>query len=203
MKNTYHIVSNWLGKDLLVLIFKRGKKQCLHPVSTISVSVRMLRACPLSWVKAKRAVRKMQLRFTKVRLHLINLNSYCDERSGHTAQGIDATYLECPEAPGTSPCSTHISKLRPDGWLERLRTCLGRQNWRPDCFKLLHLLASDSKSTLQLLLVLIQVNKFINNLDDETESVPVHGMVVGTGWSLRSSLDHSMISKLVDDTMSE
>lgn len=54
------------------LTFLRGKKQCLHPVSTISVSGKMLRVCLFSWVKAKKAIRKMWLRFTKGRFHLIN-----------------------------------------------------------------------------------------------------------------------------------
>lgn len=38
-------------------------------------------------------------------------------------RGQDTTHLECPVAPGTTPLKqTHISKPRPDGWLEWLKT---------------------------------------------------------------------------------
>lgn len=102
----------------------------------------MLRACPLSWVKAKKAIRKMWLRFTRGRSCLINLNSYGDERSGHTAKGTgySTPWVSCGS--WHQPLQhTHISKPRPDGWLERLKTSLGRENWRLDASGLLHLLA--------------------------------------------------------------
>lgn len=123
MKNTYHTVSHWLGKDLHMLIFKRGKKQCLCPVSTISVSGKMPRACPLSWVKAKKAFKKIWLRFTKGKLCLINLNSCCNERSGHTGKrtGYNTPWVSCGSW-HHSLKQTHVSKPRPDGWLEWLKT---------------------------------------------------------------------------------
>lgn len=77
-----------------MVIFKRGKKQCLCPVSTTSVSGKMHRACPLSCVKAKRAIREMQHRFTKGKLCLTNLNTCCDEMPSHAAKGtaVDTIY---------------------------------------------------------------------------------------------------------------
>lgn len=106
----------------------------------------MLRACSHSWVKAKKAIRKMWLRFTKGRLHLINLNSYCDESSGHAAKGTgcNTPWVSCGS--WHQPLKhTQVTKMRPDGWLEWLKSCLGRQNWRLDGLKLLYLLARTVK----------------------------------------------------------
>lgn len=77
-----------------MVIFKRGKKQFLCPVSTTSISGKMLRACPLGCVKAKKVIREIQHRFTKAKLCLTNLNADCEEMPDHAAKGtaVDTIY---------------------------------------------------------------------------------------------------------------
>jgi len=47
-------VSKCLERDKHVVTFMRGTKQCLCPVSITAVAGKMLRACPLRCVKAKK-----------------------------------------------------------------------------------------------------------------------------------------------------
>lgn len=58
----------------------------------------MLRACPLSRVKAKKVIREIRHRFTKDKFCLTNLKTYCDETSGHAAKetAVDTIYLDFP-----------------------------------------------------------------------------------------------------------
>lgn len=95
-----------------------------HPVSG-----RMLRACPLSCVKAKKLIREIQQRFAKGKLCLINLNTYYDEMSGHAAKGTaaDTIHLDCPMAFDNIWHSIHIRNLRPDGLLGVVEDWLSRQ----------------------------------------------------------------------------
>lgn len=96
--------------------------------------------------------------------------------SGHTAKGtgIGTIYLDSPVAFDTISHSTHVGKLRSDGLLERLKTGWAGRLEGFDGFKLLQLLASNSKSTLGLILGPILLSNFITNLDEETECITLN-----------------------------
>lgn len=113
-----------------MIIFKRGKKHCLCPVSTTSASRKMLRACPLPCVKAKNVMREIQHTFTKGKLCLTNLNIYGDKMSGHAAKGtaVDTIYRDFPVAFDTIHLSQHTHEEAEARWtVGAVENWLGRQ----------------------------------------------------------------------------